>query len=478
MSARILVVDDILPNVKLLEAKLTAEYYEVVTAMNGEQALSKAAETRPDLILLDVMMPGMDGFEVCRRLKADNDLAHIPVVMVTALTDTQDRVKGLESGADDFLSKPVNDTALMARVRSLLRLKMAIDEWRTRETTATQLGVVNDNASIMEENAAHANILVVEDMEFEIQKIRTTLEAAEHTMTIVPRGLEAMQASRDQSFDLIVISLNLQEEDGLRLCSHLRSNEKTRSVPILMIGSEDDMPRIANGLEIGAHDYIMRPIDKNELMARVRTQVRRKRFQERLRTSFEMSLSMALTDTLTGLYNRRYFEVHLAKILEKVNESQKPVGLLYMDIDHFKSINDNYGHNVGDEVLKIFAKRLGDNLRSFDLVARLGGEEFVAVLPDTDKNMAYTIAERLRRSIMDAPFKTSYEEPLSVTTSIGGIVIDPGTENTITQVLERADGQLYKAKHGGRNSVFFEDYGKLDPETFRPQSRPILKDSE
>ncbi len=477
MSARVLVVDDIAPNVKLLEAKLTSEYYDVVTAMSGQEALDKAKETRPDLILLDVMMPGMDGFEVCSRLKQDPELSHIPVVMVTALTDSEDRVKGLDSGADDFLSKPVNDIALMARVRSLVRLKMAMDEWRTRENTATQLGVVNEGTSLMDQNVSNAHILVVEDMEFEIEKIKATIENEGNSLTLKSTGLEALQAAKEEDFELIVISLNLQDEDGLRLCSHLRSNERTRGVPILMIGSDDDMPRIAHGLEIGAHDYILRPIDRNELMARVRTQVRRKRFQEKLRTSFELSLNMALTDTLTGLYNRRYFEVHLSKILEQNIVANKPLGLLYLDIDHFKSFNDTYGHNVGDEVLKIFGQRLTDNLRSFDLVARLGGEEFVAVLPDTSVDTAHTIAERLRRSIMDAPFKTSHKEPLEITTSVGGVVIEPGTQNTITQVLERADAQLYLAKNGGRNSVFFEDCGKLDPEEFRPKSRPILKET-
>ena len=123
MTARVLVVDDILPNVKLLEAKLKAEYYDVITALNGPEALKKVIEENPDVVLTDVMMPGMDGFEVCRQIKANPKIAHIPVVMVTALTDTEDRVRGLENGADDFLSKPVNDIALMARVRSLVRLK-------------------------------------------------------------------------------------------------------------------------------------------------------------------------------------------------------------------------------------------------------------------------------------------------------------------------------------------------------------------
>jgi two-component system cell cycle response regulator len=163
MSARVLVVDDILPNVKLLEAKLTSEYYDVLTATNGKEALEKVAAQSPDLVLLDVMMPGMDGFEVCTRIKQNPALAHIPVVMVTALTDAEDKVRGLESGADDFLSKPINDTALMARVRSLVRLKMALDEWRVRENTANQLGVVEKQSNVMMESADSARVLVVED---------------------------------------------------------------------------------------------------------------------------------------------------------------------------------------------------------------------------------------------------------------------------------------------------------------------------
>src|SRR6202012_5947144 len=143
MTARVLVVDDILSNVKLLEAKLSAEYFEVLTAFNGEQALARVAAELPDIVLLDVMMPGMDGFEVCRRIKADPRSAHIPVVMVTALDQPSDRVAGLEAGADDFLTKPVDDAALFARVRSLVRLKMMTDELRMRESTGQGMGLID-----------------------------------------------------------------------------------------------------------------------------------------------------------------------------------------------------------------------------------------------------------------------------------------------------------------------------------------------
>lgn len=471
MSARVLVVDDILPNVKLLEAKLTSEYYDVLTAMNGEEALKKVAEESPDIVLLDVMMPGMDGFEVCTRIKSSPESAHIPVVMVTALTDVQDKVRGLESGADDFLSKPINDMALMARVRSLVRLKMSTDEWRMRENTANQLGVVDDNATAMSESTEKANILVIEDKDFELRKIEDTLDEDHHAVMAADSGAEAMELIASHDYDVILVSLNLDNEDGLRLCSHLKSNERSRAVPIMMLGTDEDMKRIAHGLEIGVNDYLIRPLERSELLARSRTQIRRKRFQERLRASFEVSLSMALTDSLTGLYNRRYLEVHLDKLLKKNQENNKALAVMMIDIDHFKPVNDTYGHKAGDEALKIFSKRLVDNLRSFDLVARLGGEEFVVILPDISERRTYMVAERLRRAIQDELFDVGAPDgPIKVTTSIGAAIIEPG-DHTVQQVLERADKMVYDAKETGRNSVVFEDVGKLNPADYEVQGR-------
>jgi two-component system cell cycle response regulator len=475
MSARILVVDDILPNVKLLEAKLSSEYYDVLTATSGEEALQRVAQDSPDLVLLDVMMPGMDGFEVCRRIKANPAYAHIPVVMVTALTDSTDKVRGLEAGADDFLSKPVNDTALMARVRSLVRLKMTVDEWRARSNTANQLGIVEDNTTVMNERVEEARILIIDDQQFEADKIAETLHRDNDIVVPVDSGIKAMELVSVHDFDLIIVSLNLKNEDGLRLCSHLKSNERTRSVPILMVATEDDLDRVARGLEIGAHDYIMRPVDRNEILARARTQIRRRRFQERLQANYQVSLSMALTDPLTGLYNRRYMEVHLLKLIQKNAESKKHLCVLILDIDHFKKINDTYGHGVGDEVLKTIAFRLKDSLRSFDLVARLGGEEFVAILPDTNEEMSQFVAERLRRSIGERPVMCSAPGgEITVTTSIGGAYIEPGA-HTVQAIIDRADKVLYVAKESGRNCTVFEKWGKLNQEQFRQEPRPIIE---
>ncbi|MBT8471483.1 MAG: response regulator, partial [Marinicaulis sp.] len=176
MTARVLVVDDLEPNVKLLEAKLRAEYFDVVGALSGEEALEKAMADQPDIILLDVMMPGMDGFEVCRRIKAAPETMHIPVVMVTALEQQADRIAGLEAGADDFLTKPVEDLALFARVRSLTRLKMMTDELRARYATGKGLGVVeNIDINSIDCLEGESRIFLIDDNEDQTERLKSAL---------------------------------------------------------------------------------------------------------------------------------------------------------------------------------------------------------------------------------------------------------------------------------------------------------------
>jgi len=459
MSARVLVVDDVLPNVKLLAAKLTREYFDVVTANNGVEALERIKTHAPDIVLLDVMMPGMDGFEVCERIRSDPAIMHIPVVMVTALSDVSDRVRGLEAGADDFLTKPVNDVALFARVRSLVRLKMMMDEWRLRESTSGQLGMLVATDSVHTQSSEDARILVVEDSAIDLDKITETLARDRGEVVPAENCAAALEMALADEYELIVISLTLMREDGLRLCSQLRSHERTRQIPVLLLADETDMDRVAKGLELGANDYLIKPIDRNELLARSRTQVRRKRYQDRLRANYEQSLSLALTDSLTGLFNRRYLSAHLPRLLDRGGGNQKPVAALLFDIDHFKVVNDTWGHGVGDEVLKEVANRASRNLRNFDLVARLGGEEFVVVMPDTDLTQAANVAERLRRRIAGEAFAVSapvgrIEVSISIGVAVADTTVDAdGRPESGDSLLRRADTALYQAKRSGRNKV-------------------------
>ena len=451
MTARVLVVDDILSNVKLLEAKLTAEYFEVITAFNGLECLAKMDEGAPDIVLLDVMMPGMDGFEVCRRIKSNPKTAHVPVVMVTALDQPSDRVAGLDAGADDFLTKPVDDAALFARVRSLVRLKMMTDEMRMREETGQSMGLV-DPAVTLNESAPPGRILVIEDRAESVAWFGSALKPT-HDVASVDTFEEALVRVKGGDYDLIVVSLGMRGFDGLRLCSQLRSLPEGRNVPILVVVSDGDRRKLTQALEMGVNDYLTRPVDKNELVARVRTQLRKKRYADRLRHNVQLSLEMAITDQLTGLHNRRYMSRHLDSLLDNAKKNARPLAFVIMDIDFFKAVNDSHGHDIGDEVLKEFASRIAANVRGIDLACRYGGEEFVVAMPDTDVAFAYSISERLRQSIETTPFRISRApHELSLTISIG-IAKAEGEGDSADALLHRADQALYRAKRSGRNRV-------------------------
>jgi two-component system cell cycle response regulator len=451
MTARVLVVDDILSNVKLLEAKLTAEYFEVITAFNGMECLAKMEEGAPDIVLLDVMMPGMDGFEVCRRIKSNPKTAHVPVVMVTALDQPSDRVAGLDAGADDFLTKPVDDAALFARVRSLVRLKMMTDELRMRESTGQGMGLIDPAETLLDSNQT-GRILVIEDRAESVAWFSNAL-TPRHEVASADTFEEALVRVKGGDFDLIVVSLGMRGFDGLRLCSQLRSLPEGRHVPILVVVSDGDRRKLTQALEMGVNDYLTRPVDKNELVARVRTQLRKKRYADRLRHNVQLSLEMAITDQLTGLHNRRYMSRHLDTLLDNAKKNARPLAFVIMDIDFFKQVNDTYGHDIGDEVLKEFASRIAANVRGIDLACRYGGEEFVVAMPDTDMAFACNIAERLRQSIETTPVKiTRAPGQLNITISIG-IARCEGEQDTAEKLLHRADQALYRAKRTGRNKV-------------------------
>ncbi|MEX1147550.1 MAG: PleD family two-component system response regulator [Sphingomonadales bacterium] len=456
MTARVLVVDDVLPNVKLLEAKLTSEYFDVITATSGEEALSRIHIDHPDIVLLDVMMPGMDGFEVCRRIKADHRTSHLPVVMVTALDQPKDRVMGLEAGADDFLTKPVQDIALLARVRSLVRLKMMTDELRLREATSQMLGL-GEVASLDPGQAVrNAGILLIEDQPYAAQRMAESL-AELGQVESEEDAAKAVDRAQGQGIDLVIVSLGLTGADGLRVCSQLRSLENSRHVPILMVVDSSDSGELVRGFEIGVNDYLVRPIDRNELTARARTQIRRKRYSDRLRQAMHANFRMAMTDAVTGLYNRHFMANHLDSLFDSARMNNKSISVLMVDIDHFKRVNDIYGHKAGDEILKEFGHRVACNIRGVDLATRYGGEEFVVIMPDTDIGLAHSVAERLRREIEEQPFVVStVAEPIGITVSIGVATRDTGTASA-QDLLEQADRALYAAKNNGRNRVVRAD---------------------
>jgi two-component system cell cycle response regulator len=451
MTARILVVDDIPANVKLLEVRLLAEYFDVLTANSGAEALEICEYGKVDVVLLDIMMPGMDGFEVCRRLKADPATSHIPVVMVTALDQVADRIRGLEAGADDFLTKPVNDLQLMTRVKSLVRLKMLTDELRLRASTTRNIGI-EELLGRRQVSDDQPKVLLVDERPASQERFRKMLREA-CTLAVTADPQAAVFDAAEGGYECVLISTGFAEFDPLRLCSQLRSLDRTRFLPIILVAGEGEDERILRGLELGINDYLIRPVDQQELIARLRTQVRRKRYNDQLRASVTETMEMAVIDGLTGLHNRRYLDSHLRTLFDRAVARRRPLSIMITDIDRFKSVNDTYGHDGGDLVLREFASRLRKNVRGIDLACRYGGEEFVVVMPDTEQHIAEKVAERIRAEIARTPFEVGADgTTLDVTVSVGVSALKPYGD-TIEGLIKRADIALYEAKSGGRNRV-------------------------
>ena len=451
MTARILVVDDIPANVKLLEARLTAEYFQVVTALNGVDALAVCDEGGVDLILLDIMMPGMDGFEVCARLKANPATVHIPVVIVTALDQPADRIRGLEAGADDFLTKPVNDLQLMSRVKSLVRLKTLTDELRLRAETTRSIGIdelLGGNANV---STDRAKLLLIDERTGSIERLQKTLRN-ECDLDVASDPQVGFFQAVEKNYDCVLLATGFANFDPLRICSQLRSLDRTRFLPILLVAEQGEDERISRALELGVNDYVVRPVDPQELIARIRTQVRRKRFNDALRQSVVQTIEMAVTDGLTGLHNRRYLETHLEILFERAVSRGRPLSYMIADLDKFKTINDTFGHDGGDVVLREFANLLRRQVRGADLVSRYGGEEFVVVMPDTDPEIAGRVAERVRAAVAEKSFALPDGRSIPVTVSVGISSLEGGSD-TMTGLAKRADIALYEAKNSGRNRV-------------------------
>jgi two-component system cell cycle response regulator len=394
------------------------------------------------------MMPGMDGFECCKLLKDDLATLHIPIMMITALGEPGERLHGLSVGADDFLTKPVEYDTLMARVRSLVRLKRLLDEWRARGETARALGLGGE--TVVAPPVAGAQVLLVDDWDQSARGIQDALHEDGIITAYARSGTQAVAMTSNASYDLIIVNLALMQDDPLHLVSELRASDAAHETPLLLVSEPSEKDKLLRGFDLGASDWVVQPVDANELRVRARNQIRRKFYQDRLRSDLGTALEMALTDPLTGLYNQRYLRRHLGGLMGSPSPGQ--LAILVVDVDHFKAVNDRYGHPAGDRALKLIADTLRMNTRVFDTLARYGGEEFVILMPGTGEDEAHAAAERLRAAVEGVTFRPSGGPGAQLSVSIG--VACSGTHASgADPLLQAADTALYMAKQLGRNRV-------------------------
>lgn len=317
-----------------------------------------------------------------------------------------------------------------------------------RGETARALGVTEQPLDLP--SVAGSKALVVDDWDLGARMVAEALDREAVATDIVQTEADALRSTGHVVYDLIVVSLALVEEDPLKLVASLRAADRTHDAPLLLVGEPRDRDRILRGFELGANDWLTFPIDANELRARARNQIRRKLYQDRLRADLGVALEMALIDPLTGLYNQRYLRRHLDGL---TNTAQgRDLALIMIDIDHFKSVNDRFGHAAGDQALRLLSGSLRLNTRVFDSVARYGGEEFVVVMPGTGVDDALATAERLREAAEMLNFDVPRIGRVPLTISLG-VACSSGIAISASDLLSAADAALYDAKRGGRNQV-------------------------
>ena len=462
MQGTILIIDGVATNRIMLKVQLSAAYYRVVQADSVASALSVARRCCPDLVLTAMALPDGSAIDVASALAGDPELVNVPVIAISAQNDNASRMEALSAGIDDVLHQPLDDVILQARIRSLIRTRSSRDDLNLQHEAAQTFEQPLSNGECLAEIRNSKVALVAHDAP-------TAAQWTARLQSLVPYHLHPHQIGDIQLLmtdpvpDVIVVELNDSAVGpGLRLLADLRARAATRNSVVIAIPSPADAHVAAEALDRGAHDVLHSGFNVQELALRLSTQLQHKARTDRLRATVHSGLRASVEDPMTGLYNRRYARPFLDRVARNAIDCDEHFALMLIDLDHFKQVNDRYGHPAGDAVLVETSNRLLKQLRPVDLLARVGGEEFMIVMPGLGASQASEIAEQLCRQINATPFQVpGIDEPIHVTTSIGLAIGggDPCTgrprkvQPSVTDLIADADRALYGAKDAGRNQV-------------------------
>lgn len=456
MSGRILIIDTVATNRIVLKVKMRAAQFRVHACSNQIEAQSIIAKSRPDLVLINLSDPVGDHHVFCRALRTEPQTASIAIIAVGGADTSQARFAALDAGADDVLPRPMNDTLLLARIRSLMRVRSANEELLLRDGTSRALGFEDTHTSF--DTPAH--IALLSPMETANTDLLGMLnKGLGQPIRVLDAGAVLRQTAVAPVPDLFVIDgthVDGNEAKLFGLVSDLHARAETRLSKLLIIVPDNAPDTAAMFLDLGADDVAAVGTSMAEMALRAKALIHRKQLHDTLRNTVRDGLHAAVTDPLTGLFNRRYVDPYLARMAEQAQKAGREFAVMMLDIDHFKSVNDTYGHGAGDRVLVQMAGRLRDNMRAIDLVARVGGEEFLIAMPRTTPAQAQSAANRLRRLVNCQPFDLGESAPkLRVTVSVGVAVsgMDGILEHQPTKMCDRADAALYAAKSAGRDQV-------------------------
>jgi two-component system cell cycle response regulator len=452
---RILVVDDEPTSLRLLAGILQGDKYEVLEAADGKAAIIETYKSFPDVILLDVLMPGLDGIKVTRELKGDPRTKNIPIILVTSLEGIENKFTGLEAGAEEYLTKPVKPVEVLARVKSMLQLKQYRDQLSIRkQSEGAMVEAAPDEETGPSSDQVLPVVLLVEDNEIDARIIRSHLKDMSLRLETAKTGSEAISLIQSDKIDLILLDILLPDMTGFEICQRLKEIDKNFDAPIIIVTCLHDLESRITGLELGVDDFLVKPINRQELTVRIRALLEKRRQLNKLRTHYETALNSAIYDWLTGVYNHGYFKRFLELEIKRSLRQSYPVSLIMIDIDDFKRCNDSFGHAEGDRILKELAQVLKNATREVDLVSRYGGDEFAVILPYADKQGSTKVARRIDQAIRAHDFLPGPAEQLKRLTCSIGVATFPSDVSSEEELIEIADAMLYAAKQRGKDQVY------------------------
>ncbi len=467
--ARIFVVDDQEEIRELLYEHLTDEGFQVSLASSGEEALEAMDTVEPDLLLLDVQLPGLSGIEVTRRIRKMQRFRDLPILMITGHVKESTKREGLEAGANDFLGKPFSGVELISRIRTLLKVKTLSESLQVHQSSTKAFTAGGEEGETREETAKHRVLLLAPPGPSAALITTTLTDSGFESFHLEGKGTteEILQEVGRATPDIVICDLGIGREKSVELLRELSEAGRPDRRLILVAESshlDDEL------LTLQIDDYILRPIEPIEIQLRLQSLIRNWRQQAQVHQSYRKAVIRAITDSLTQLYNHGYFREYLNQEIERAKRYELPVSLIMIDIDYFKEYNDQHGHPQGDRVLKEMAHLFQAAIRTTDMAARYGGEEFAIVLLETEKHPAFEIAERIRKSVETHEFPDQEMQPGRNLTISLGLATFPDDAGNAEGLIRNADRALYRAKIQGKNRTEFF----APPEGFVPPERTLL----
>ncbi len=451
---RVLIVDDEPTSRKLLAGILPKDMYEILRANNGQEALKKSVDNHPDVILLDIVMPGLNGIEVTRRLKADPRTKNIPVILVTCMDGMENKLTGLDAGAEEYLAKPINPVELRARVKSMLQLKQYRDQLAIRKQSEGAVADGDQAEKCVERPDRELPVvLLVEDSKIDVSVVKSFLKNMPVRVETVSTGREAISHILANKIDLILLDILLPDMIGFDICRRLKQIDENKDTAIIVITCLHDLESRIMGLELGVDDFLVKPIRRPELTARIRALLEKKQQLNNLRAHYETALNSSIYDWPSGVYNHSYFRRFLDLEIKKSLTQGYPVCLLRIDIDDFKMYNDSLGLEAGDSILKELAQILKNITRGVDLVSRYAEDEFAVVLPYTDRQGCNRVARRIEQAILLHDFLPGSSTQMKILTCSIGAAVYPVDATTEDELIRKAEEMLSMAKQRGKNQV-------------------------